>query len=642
MIIEVSPVSFVTSSITKLVEVRSNRYAFEVEKKPTKNWEKKHRKISFYVERSPLGPELSIVNQTQYEVQQGEVVELPCGIGSISSTTRISWRKEGKELFNVQDRIYNHSLILHGSAEDSGNYFCQVDDESIGQLTSMMSLKVHGIDIVLFVPNRFSHCVSLLLLEVPILCQMKTKQNEIVAKTTFELICSTNDVDESTNSWIWFHNSVRLISETTDRLKISNASRQHIGMYQCCRQNCCDQIQIRVISKIRFWIWNEKKNFVVLDSSPVIVNENPSMIIASTFPIDFNCTVFADPRPNVEIFRDGRPLNFDREILPSGDVFLRYSIQMTTIDDAGLYECFANNSFGSTSFSTHVNRRDQNPSIRPMKNLFVSPFEQFELFCYASGQPNLRLIWIDTTTGRILNTSNSSPIVWKSVETKSKVLTCRVTNNFGEILSNVSLTIRNPVRIVSVTSNRTLKVRQRFLVHCVAQGDSPLEISLIGPNRNRRPTFDDEKNLTLIIDEVEIKDHGLYQCRVRNNYSEDQQNFHLDVKNFPDRIENLFVENLKKIFWIKPFDGHSPILRYVLRIRFHQGKIWSNETIVFINNSETTNYLFDRITSRCTISLRIQAVNAIGMSLPSDAIQFETRAQGLSCFHFESFHFRRF
>ena len=56
----------------------------------------------------------------------------------------------------------------------------------------------------------------------------------------------------------------------------------------------------------------------------------------------------------------------------------------------------------------------------------------------------------------------------------------------------------------------------------------------------------------------------------------------------------------------------------------HQGLSWSNETLITINGSETSSYRLDKTFSPCTISLRVQAVNAIGASLSSDAIQFET------------------
>ncbi len=73
------------------------------------------------------------------------MVELPCGISSISTTARISWWKNGIEIPNISEQIYNNSLMLqlsNTSSNDSGNYACRIDDESGGRMTSSMSLKV--------------------------------------------------------------------------------------------------------------------------------------------------------------------------------------------------------------------------------------------------------------------------------------------------------------------------------------------------------------------------------------------------------------------------------------------------------------------------------------------------------------------
>jgi hypothetical protein len=91
---------------------------------------------------------------------------------------------------------------------------------------------------------------------------------------------------------------------------------------------------------------------------------------------------------------------------------------------------------------------------------------------------------------------------------------------------------------------------------------------------------------------------------------------------------------------MKPFDGNSNIVKYILRIQYKQGKIisswnlisfclhlgasWSNETIITVDNNEITNYSFENIFSKCMISVVIQAVNFIGSSLPSDPIHFQT------------------
>jgi hypothetical protein len=40
--------------------------------------------------------------------------------------------------------MYHNSLIFQLSSNDSGIYMCQVNDESIGRMTSMMLLKVNG------------------------------------------------------------------------------------------------------------------------------------------------------------------------------------------------------------------------------------------------------------------------------------------------------------------------------------------------------------------------------------------------------------------------------------------------------------------------------------------------------------------
>ncbi len=123
-------------------KVDSNHYVFEV------------RRFKFLrnlflslndIDRSPFGPELSIANNTEYRAQAGDLIELPCGLSSISTNARISWWKNGIEIEHISEKIYNNSLILQlsqTSANDSGNYACRIDDESGGRMTSLMSLKV--------------------------------------------------------------------------------------------------------------------------------------------------------------------------------------------------------------------------------------------------------------------------------------------------------------------------------------------------------------------------------------------------------------------------------------------------------------------------------------------------------------------
>lgn len=55
--------------------------------------------------------------------------------------------------------------------------------------------------------------------------------------------------------------------------------------------------------------------------------------------------------------------------------------------------------------------------------------------------------------------------------------------------------------------------------------------------------------------------------------------------------------------------------------------LWSNETIITIDNDDIMNYSFENIFTKCIISVTIQAENHIGLSLPSDPILFQTHTK---------------
>jgi hypothetical protein len=385
-----------------------------------------------------------------------------------------------------------------------------------------------------------------------------------------------------------------------------------------------------------------------LDSPPVILNNEPThlnnIIISpssiSHIPIDLNCTIYADPIPEISVLKDGQIVPFDTQIeyLPTGDIFLHYPIHISSITDTGLYECHAKNSFGSISFSKYINIENQKPFIQPLTNLTIRTDEEFTLICYASGQPNLQLQWIDETNNQILNTSSTSPVLFKSINTKSKIYICQAINPYGEMSSKLYLTIQTPAKIVSITASKTIKINEKFEIYCSAESDEQFELIFKSKKFN---IFKQNRNFSIVIDNIQMSDSGLYECHVKNNYSEDHSIFEIIVQNIPDKIENIFIENSERIFWMKPFDGNSKILKYLLKVQYKQSKIivllesffqfllnkglsWSNETIIIINNNNITSYLFENIFSKCMISVTIQAVNIVGLSLPSDPIHFQT------------------
>ena len=506
--------------------------------------------------------------------------------------------------------------------------------------------------VLLMIRGHFS------LFAVPTKCHINVpKIMNVTARSTAELLCSVNSPQNASVLWHWYHNSTDL-TINSERYVISNATREHMGMYQCCfisssldMNSCCAQTQIRVISKSleRRNLFYQVYSIQYLDSPPFLMhNQQNEVIISSlgqsTTPIDLNCTIYGDPTPEVRIFKDGRELNLQNPVqhLPSNDISLHHLIFISSVADTGLYQCVATNPLGSISVSKHINIEKQTPFVQPLTNLTVRSGEQFTLACYASGQPNLYLQWIDATSNRILNTSTTSPILFTSVNINSNVYTCQATNPYGQMSSQVFLTVQIPAKILSITSNTTVKVNESLTLHCSAESDHPLDLrfrtSLLKQKTVVENEHDYRKNISMTIANIQMSDSGLYVCEAKNHYSEDRSVVKITVLDKPDKIENIFLDNPEKLSWMKPFDGNSNISQYILRIRyrqgtkriffsliisFFQGLIWSNETIVIIDTPEITTYSFENIFLTCTLSVVIQAANAIGTSLPSEPFRFQ-------------------
>lgn len=367
-------------------------------------------------------------------------------------------------------------------------------------------------------------------------------------------------------------------------------------------------------------------NEIDLDSPPVILSSDTTQIVVSSKnrSQDLNCTIYADPIPFVSIYKNGRkvPLKNPVEYLPTGDVFMHYPILVSTINDTGYYECLAENPLGSSVISKDINLENQRPFIQTLSNATIHSGEIFTLRCYASGQPNLHLQWIDQSTDLAVNTSSTSPILFTSIFTQSNIYTCRARNIFGEISSRIFLTVENPARILYFTPNQTIEINQRLNISCSVDGDFNYEVIFKTPTQTKIST--NENHFFIIIDRVQMIDSGFYECYVNNSYSEQRAVSHILVQNHPDQIKNLTLDRTQRLFWSQPFDGNSPILRYILRIQYKQGISWSEEMNINLEEATQTNYSFEHILTKCLISVIIQAVNQIGISPPSDPLYFQT------------------
>ncbi|CAF0886980.1 unnamed protein product, partial [Didymodactylos carnosus] len=569
-IVELSPKPFIRYNmlpnnnliIHNISKVDNLSYACLVRNRITNESRRSEFKMLKIRDFSPFGPELIISNGTEYMVNEGDTVEIPCAISLMSSRSKLTWYKNGN-MINMssqsqQYRSFENSIIFQTSADDNGNYLCRNEDD-LG-------------NIIIF--------SSILKVQSKIRCEMIVKEEYITADSAPFII----------------------------------HSHQH-----------------------------QDKRIVKLNSQ-----------------IDINCTLYGDPIPDIEWIIDGETIiskngstkQQQQHILPSGDVKSTLSINVNDKTDTGLYECKGRNQYGSTLLRVSVNL-DGPPYIRPLKNVTIKYNEYISIPCYASGHPSPHLTWIQgfvQSADKFDNvTSSTSPaLLTKSNLTKSDFYSCVADSAAGRTIENVFVSVIIPAKIVSKPLNITTIKNRTIYLTCTAQGDYPLTLTMTRQRSTPQQThhFDIKrtksyetksnttKNITVEIKRVNIDDSGIYTCIAQNLYSNDHTVFYVNVQDVPRQVSNVQMaflsEDHNKISWNTPFNGHSQINAYVINIQQQTvigTTIYENKISV---SSDTTTYDLYNLTSKCSYSITIYAVNSIGNGIPSDILHFATKAKKIN------------
>ena len=64
-----------------------------------------------------------------------------------------------------------------------------------------------------------------------------------------------------------------------------------------------------------------------------------------------------------------------------------------------------------------------------------------------------------------------------------------------------------------------LKINENLNIHCFVESDNQFELVFKSPLLEKK--YENKKNLSIIINNIQMSDNGLYECYVKNNYLED-------------------------------------------------------------------------------------------------------------------------
>ncbi|XP_006859935.1 PREDICTED: protein sidekick-1-like [Chrysochloris asiatica] len=542
------------------------------------------------------------------------VLSLP----SITSFPRpqVTWFRGGHKIIpsnRIAITLGNQLVILAAGPADAGAYYVQAVNERNGE-------------------NKTSPFIHLLIARTagtpetvdPVIV-IPPGNRTVVAGTsevTLECIANARPVEELSVSWK--RNGVRVSSGLHNfgrHLTISNPTSADTGMYVCEAA-----MKGSPLEPVR------AKAFLSIIEPPYFTAEPESRILAEVEEsVDIVCRAMGVPLPTLQWYKDavsiGRLQNPRYKVLSSGGL----RIQKLHPEDSGIFQCFASNEGGEIQTHTYLDVTNIAPTFtqRP-EDTTVTDGTTAILTCVVSGAPKPAITW--KTGTRILASGSVriprfmllesgglqiSPVIAQDAGN----YTCYATNTEGSLNASARLTVWNRTLIISPPEDGVVIKGTTATLRCGATHDPRISISyvwkkdnvMISPSSGSRIVV--EKDGSLLISQTWSGDIGDYTCEIVSPGGNDSRTARLEVIELPHSPQNLLASlntshsHAVMLSWVRPFDGNSPVLYYIVEVSENNSP-WK----VHLSNvsPEMTGVTVSGLTPARTYQFRVCAVNQVG------------------------------
>ncbi|XP_031772528.1 Down syndrome cell adhesion molecule-like protein Dscam2 isoform X5 [Apis florea] len=574
-------------------------------------------------------------------LQPGPSMYLKC-IASGNPTPEITWELDGKRLSNTERLQVGQYVTVNGDVvsnlnissthtNDGGLYKC-IAASKVGSAEHSARLNVYGL---------------------PFIRHMDKKA--IVAGETLRVTCPV--AGYPIESIVWERDTRVLPINRKQKvfpngtLIIENVERMSDqATYTCVARNAQGysargtlEVQVMVAPQIApFVITEEPANWG--DSISVVC-----AILKGDLPIEIAWALNGEP-----IGRD-RP---DINVLATTKKNSILSIESVAARHAGEYTCSASNKAGATSHSaTLAVNVPPRWILEPTDKAFAQGSDA-RVECKADGFPKPQVTWkkaAGDTPGDYTDLKLSNPDI--SVEdgtlsinniqkTNEGYYLCEAVNGIGAGLSAVIfISVQAPPHFEIKLKNQTARRGEPAVLQCEAQGEKPIGIlwnmnnKRLDPKSDSRYTIREEILANGVLSDLSIKrtersDSALFTCVATNAFGSDDTSINMIVQEVPEVPYGLKVLDKSgrsvQLSWAAPYDGNSPIKRYVIEYKISKGSWETDIDRVLVPGSQQNVAGVFNLRPATTYHLRIVAENEIGASDPSDTVTIITAEEAPS------------
>ncbi|XP_035901245.1 Down syndrome cell adhesion molecule-like protein Dscam2 isoform X30 [Anopheles stephensi] len=569
----------------------------------------------------------------------GPSVFLKCVAGG-NPTPEISWELDGKKITNseryqvgqyvtVNGDVVSHLNITSIHSNDGGLYKCMASSK-VGVAEHSAKLNVYGLPYVRTMEKKAIVAGETLIVTCP------------VAGYPIESI-----VWERDNRQLPINRKQKVFPNGT--LIIENVERNSDqATYTCVAKN--------------------SEGYTARGTLEVQVMVGPSV-----FPFDFgeepvdmmntvsiNCVVSKGDTPiMIEwLFNGNRVTTNDGiNIMKSGQKISILSIESVQSRHAGNYTCVARNKAGESQHTSELKVIVPPRWILEPTDKAFAQGSNAKVECKADGFPKPQVTWkkaVGDTPGEYKDLrSNDSSIrveegslfIQNIQKSNEGYYLCEAINGIGSGLSAVTLiTVQAPPEFVEKLRNQTARRGEPSVLQCEAKGEKPIGILWnmnnirLDPKSDNRYTIREEiltngVTSSLSIKRTERSDSALFTCMATNAFGSDDTSINMIIQEPPEMPYALKVLDKSgrtvQLSWAKPYDGNSPLKRYIIEFKRSRGS-WENDIDRVIVPGDTNEAQVQKLSPATTYNIRIVAENEIGVSDPSDVVTIITAEEAPS------------
>ncbi|XP_069050665.1 protein sidekick-2 isoform X3 [Lepisosteus oculatus] len=529
---------------------------------------------------------------------------------------QVTWFRDGRKIppsSRIAITLDNTLVILSTVAPDAGRYYVQaVNDKNGENKTSQpITLSVDNVGgpadpiaPTIIIPPRNTSVIS------------------GTSEVTMECVANARPLIKLSISWR--KDGVLVTSGLSDfnrQLTILSPAVSDAGFYEC--EAILRSSSVPSVSAGAYLHVLEPPQFV----------KEPDRHITAEMEkvVDIPCQARGVPQPEIVWYKDAVPISHVKtlryRVLSGG------SLQVNGLlpDDTGMFQCFARNPAGEVQTNTYLAVTSIAPNITagPSDSTVIDGMSVI-LHCETSGAPRPAITWQkgerilasgSVQLPRFTLLESGSLLISPSHISDAGTYTCMASNSRGIDEASAELVVWARTRITSPPQDQSVIKGTKAILTCGVTHDPSVTVrytwekgsSVINPDSVPRIRMDPDG--TLHISQTWSGDIGTYTCHVTSVGGNDSRSAHLRVRQLPHAPENpvatlsLIEKRAINLTWAKPFDGNSPLIRYILEVSENNAP-W---TVLLANIEPESNMVtVGGLIPARSYQFRICAVNDVG------------------------------